>query len=384
MIYLDNAATSRFKPKSVINAVNEGLTLYSANPGRSGHSLSVKASEKVFEARELLNDFFNGYGSEYVSFTSNCTEGLNIAIKGILKKGDHTVISCFEHNSVVRPLEALKEKGIADYSVFNVGETTEQTIENFKNAFKENTRLCVVTAVSNVFGNILPLKELSFEAKKRGIYFFCDGAQGAGVIPLDMKKTGVDCLLVPGHKGLLGPMGTGAILHNNLPFEPIIEGGTGTLSFSLKQPSEYPERLESGTLNVPGICGLGEGIKYLKNKGLNNVFCEEFALVSELFSGLREISGVKLYNSAFTCNSNAPVLSFNVKNYHSEVIAQVLNENFTAVRGGYHCSGLAHSFMGTKEQGTVRVSPSFVNSKKDIKFLLNLIEKICNYKVYMI
>ncbi len=384
MIYLDNAATSRFKPKSVINAVNEGLTLYSANPGRSGHSLSVKASEKVFEARELLNEFFNGYGSEYVSFTSNCTEGLNIAIKGILKKGEHAVITCLEHNSVVRPLEALKEKGFADYSVFNVGETTEQTVENFKKSLKDNTRLCVITAVSNVFGNILPLKELSLEAKKRGIYFFCDGAQGAGVIPIDMKNIGIDCLVVPGHKGLLGPMGTGAILHNNLPFETVIEGGTGTLSFSLKQPPEYPERLESGTLNVPGICGLGAGIKFLKNKGVNNIFTEEFALTNELFSGLCEINGVKLYNSTFDCKINAPVLSFNVKNYHSEEIAQVLNKNLIAVRGGYHCSGLAHSFRGTKEQGTVRVSPCFLNSKKDIKFLLNLIEKICNYKVYMI
>ncbi len=202
MIYLDNAATSRYKPPEVINAVKEGLTLYSANPGRSGHSLSISASQKIYETRELLNAFFNGYGSEYVSFTQNCTEALNLAIKGILNKGEHAVISCFEHNSVVRPLEALKKDGFCDYSVFNVGKNTSETVENFINSISGNTRLCVVTAVSNVFGNILPLKELAEEAKKRGVYFFVDGAQAAGVIPIDIRNTGIDCHLIPGEKGL--------------------------------------------------------------------------------------------------------------------------------------------------------------------------------------
>ena len=264
MIYLDNAATSYPKPQTVVNAVKNSFINYGANPGRSGHKLSVKTALEVYEAREILNEFFDGYGGEFVSFTSNCTEALNVAIKGVLTNGDHVVISSFEHNSVTRPLHFLKEKGLISYSVFDVCDSTEKTIENFKNAIKPNTKLAVVTAVSNVFGRILPLEELGEIAKNKGVLFFVDGAQGAGIIPINMKKMNISCLCIPGHKGLLGPMGTGAILHNGMDFLPLIQGGTGSRSFDLLQPSEYPDRLESGTLNVPGICGLKEGVSMRK------------------------------------------------------------------------------------------------------------------------
>ena len=375
MIYLDNAATSYPKPLSVINAVKNSMVYYGANPGRSGHDFSVKTASIVYETREALNDFFNGDGAEYVCFTQNCTQALNTAIKGFLKKGDHVVISSLEHNSVVRPLETLKLNGLIDYSVFEVAVEKGITLNNFESAFKPETRLCVVTAVSNVFGDILPLKELSEIARSRGARFFVDGAQGAGVVPLDMKKQGIDCLCVPGHKGLLGPMGTGALLHKNIDFEPLMCGGTGSESFNLLQPRDYPERLESGTLNVPGICGMRQGLKVVKEKGVENIYKSETGICNEIVYGLKQIENVRVYRDEYS-EKYAPLVSFNVKNLHSETVSAMLNKEGYAVRGGYHCAPLAHISRGTKSTGTVRISPSVFTCRKDIKNLLNLIRKI--------
>ncbi len=382
MIYLDNAATSYPKPQAVVNAVKNSFINYGANPGRSGHKLSVKTAGEVYETRELLNEFFDGYGGEFVSFTANCTEALNIAIKGILEAGDHVVISSFEHNSVVRPLQYLSDMGLITYSIFEVGDNKQETIDNFKNALKSNTKLSIVTAVSNVFGRVLPLEELGKIANEKGVLFFVDGAQGAGVVPISMEKMHIDCLCVPGHKGLLGPMGTGAILHKGLDFSPLIQGGTGSRSFDLSQPSEYPDRLESGTLNVPGICGLKQGINTVKSIGVERIFAEENFICNEIFNGLKNIKNVKLYEEERSNNIYAPVLSFNIEGMHSEKVNAILDSYSIAVRGGFHCSPLAHNFMGTKQTGTVRISPSFRTSKKDINILLNLIRKIA-FKVFI-
>ena len=376
MIYLDNAATSYPKPQDVIKAVSSAFNLYGANPGRSGHDFSISAANQVYLCRCALNDFFNGFGSEFVSFFPNCTYALNAAIKGIVRENDHIIISSLEHNSVLRPVHKLKELGYADYSVFVVGKTNEETIVNFKKAFKNNTKLCVVTAVSNVFGNILPLLELSRISHNNGAYFFVDGAQGAGVIEIDMKAQGIDCLCVPGHKGLLGPMGTGALLHNNLDFSTIIEGGTGTSSFDFIQPHAYPERLESGTLNVPCICGLKKGIEIVDRAGVDKIFAKESSFIKLIFEGLKDIPKIKLYRDSYDDLFYAPLISFNVDGIHSEQVAAYLNKHRVAVRGGYHCSPLAHIWNKTEKQGTVRISPSFFNQEKDIKFLLNLVRKI--------
>lgn len=376
MIYLDNAATSYPKPQSVINAVKNSFTVFGANPGRSGHKLSVKAAAEIYETRELLNELFDGYGGEFVSFTLNCTQALNTAIKGVLRAGDHCVISSLEHNSVARPVKALADSGLITYSVFDVADTTEKTIENFKNALKSTTKLCVLTAVSNVFGRILPLTELGEIAHEKGVLFFVDGAQGAGIIPISMKNMHVDCLCVPGHKGLLGPMGTGALLHNNLDFSPIIQGGTGSKSFDLSQPDDYPDRLESGTLNVPGICGLKQGIAEVKSMGVSSIFESENYVCNSIFEGLKNIKGVTLYEDSRDEKNYAPLLSFNVQNMHSERVSAMLDKHFIAVRGGFHCAPFAHNFMGTKNSGAVRISPSFHTTKKDINILLNLVRKI--------
>ncbi len=336
--------------------------------------MSVKTSEKVFETRLLIDKLFNGSGPENVCFTTNCTQALNTAINGLVKKGDHIVISCFEHNSVLRPVHLLREKGIADYSVFNVGENDDETVINFVNALKENTRLCVITAVSNVFGDVLPLARIGRITTEKGIAFIVDGAQGAGVVPIDMQACGINCLCIPGHKGLLGPMGTGAVILNGVRPVPLMVGGTGTVSKSYLQPDDYPENLESGTLNVPGICGLNEGIKELRKYGVDKIGRKERKICEFISRELTEMKGVKVYLPRNKEAGN--LVCFNMGNLHSEAVALKLSRYGVAVRGGYHCSPLAHNFMGTDKTGTVRISPSALTSEKDIKNLLNLIRKI--------
>ena len=375
MIYFDNAATTIQKPDCVVQAVTEALCSL-GNSGRGVHSGALNAARIIYDTRAALAQLFGAENPERIAFTANATLALNTAIKGILNKGDHVIISSLEHNSVTRPIHALQEKGIITYSVFSVCEDKEETLENFKKAFTRNTKLCVVTAVSNVFGNVLPIKELSRVAHSMGAYFFVDGAQGAGVIPISMKNDGIDCLCIPGHKGLLGPMGTGALLHGNIDFKPFMQGGTGSFSFDLNQPENFPERLESGTLNVPGICGLKEGLKVVKKIGVNNIRKKENAVCKEIFEGLKDIKKVKLYRDFYNEELYAPVLSFNIDGLHSEQVSAMLDRGGVAVRGGFHCSPLAHISMGTKDTGTVRISPSFRTTKKDINILLNLIRKI--------
>ena len=283
MIYLDNAATSYPKPTEVINAVNKSFVLYGANPGRSGHNLSINTAMQVYSAREALNTLFNGYGSELVSFTANCTYALNIAIKGVLKKGDHVVISSLEHNSVLRPIFKMTEEGFITSSIFNASHSTQETLENLKKAINKDTKLIVVTAVSNVFGDILPLKEIGEIARAKNILFFVDGAQGAGLIPIDMQRLNINCLGVPGHKGLLGPMGVGAFLHDGCVMGTIIEGGTGTESFSVTQPKGFPEGIDSGTLNVPAICGLKKGVEIVLNFSNLMVFIKSLVFYLKIF-----------------------------------------------------------------------------------------------------
>ena len=380
MIYLDNAATSYPKPTEVINAVNKSFVLYGANPGRSGHNLSINTAMQVYSAREALNTLFNGYGSELVSFTANCTYALNIAIKGVLKKGDHIVISSLEHNSVLRPIFKMTEEGFITSSIFKASHSTQETLENLKKAINKDTKLIVVTAVSNVFGDILPLKEIGEIARAKNILFFVDGAQGAGLIPIDMQRLNINCLCVPGHKGLLGPMGVGAFLHDGCVMGTIIEGGTGTESFSFTQPKGFPEGLESGSLNVPAICGLKKGVEIVLNFGVENIFKEETFLMKYLFNELSNMRKVILYRNEYDERLTAPLIAFNIKGMHSEEVSALLNENSVAVRGGYHCAPLAHETYGTQEVGAVRISPSRFTTKKDVNYLINLLQKIAKNK----
>lgn len=382
MIYLDNAATTFPKPEQVIRTVELCQRSYGANPGRGGHKLSSKAGHTVFEAREKLSSMFS-CESENVIFTSNCTQAINFALKGILKKGDHVIISSLEHNSVLRPLEKLRERGVVDYDIAFVNPKDERkTLSNFEELIKSNTRLIVCCHVSNVFGTVLPIEKIGKLAKKHGILFGVDAAQSAGTLFIDMKKMNISFLCVPGHKGLFGPMGTGALLlAKGVEIDSLIEGGTGSLSLEIEQPHFMPDRLESGTLNLPGIAGLLSGLRFIDSVGgIKAIKNKEAELIGILKEDLCSIANVEVFD--FMHNTFSPsVLSFRIDNMHSEQTAQMLDEADIAVRAGYHCSLLAHECYRTKETGTVRVSPGFFNSKKDIKTLSFYINKIALKKI---
>lgn len=352
---------------------------YGANPGRGGHSMTIKAGEKVFEARELLSGMF-GTESERVIFTLNCTQALNTAIKGSVKKGDHVIISSLEHNSVLRPVHRLYEREIITYDIAFIDPFSEEkTVDNFIRLIKKETSLVVCTLVSNVFGTVLPVRKIGELCRKKGIRFILDGAQGAGAFNIDMKRDMIDILCIPCHKGLLGPMGTGAmLLSENVNPDSNIEGGTGSFSMSQNQPEALPDKFESGTLNLPGIAGVTEGIKFIKAFGGERaVHQKEMYLSHILKEDLSVIKNVELYEF-MKSKTKSPLIAFNVKNTHSEQVSAFLDKHAVAVRSGYHCSFLAHSYYKTEEQGVVRVTPGIFNTKKDVKTLSFLLNRFAN------
>lgn len=384
MIYLDNGATSFPKPQSVINAMTYYQRCVGANPGRGGHTMTMKAGERVFDAREKLASFF-GTESERVIFTLNCTHALNCAIKGSVTKGDHVIISSLEHNSVLRPVHRLKERGLITYDVAYVNPLSdEETLSNFEKLIRPNTSLIVCTYVSNVFGTVLPVKEIARLCKRHKIRFILDGAQAAGAFSIDMKDMEIDILCLPCHKGLLGPMGTGAmLLSENVNLQSNIEGGTGSFSLQKEQPDILPDKFESGTSNLPGIAGVYEGVKFIESFGGERAVHEKEMYLSDILrEDLSVIKGVYTF-SYMQGKTKSPLVSFNIKNTHSEEVSSYLDKHSVAVRSGYHCSFLAHSNYGTEQYGAVRVTPGIFNTKKDVKtlsFLINrfaIDDKIC-------
>ncbi len=375
MIYFDNAATSGVKPQSVINSVNLALKVYNANPGRSGYARSVNAAEKVYETRHKVAEFF-GAESENVAFTLNCTAAINFILKGKLSSNDHIVISDLEHNAVMRPLYSLIcEKGI-EFSVASVEKEEEETLNNFKNLIKTNTKLIFCTHASNVTGQILPIKKIGELCKNRGIDFAVDAAQSGGVLPINMKKMNIDYLAVASHKGLYAPMGTGILIARKpLPFT-VIEGGTGSNSIDPLQPADMPERMESGTVNLPGILGINAGIDFIKNKNIFEIYSKEMNLIQYIYSHLKKIDGIRLYNENYDLFKNVPVLIFNYKDYKSEEVSNYLGKIGIATRGGLHCAPSAHKKIGTLPFGCVRISTGYFNSKNEADFLIKSIKNI--------
>lgn len=379
MIYLDNGATTFPKPNSVIKAVNDAMTSYGANPGRSGHKMSMTASEKIYECRTNVAKLFDVDSPEKIIFTNNCTTALNIVIKGILKKGDHAVISSLEHNAVVRPLEKMRENGI-DYSVANYDKNDEITLDNFRKAIKENTKLVICTHASNVFGVKLPIERIAAMCKIYGILFCVDAAQTAGVVPISLSDSLIDYLCTAGHKGLYGPMGTGILIINSkIAPDSFIQGGTGSQSSDVNQPSILPDKYESGTPNLLGIAGLNEGIKFVMSRTPEKLLKNEMALTKLLYSKLNKLSNVVLYTDFPDEQKSTPVLSFNVKNHESEQIGEILSNKYNiAVRSGLHCAPLAHRSFNTDSVGTVRTVMSAFTTSSHINYLVNAIKEI-NY-----
>jgi len=377
MIYLDNAATTYPKPNSVLSAVNVALRNYGANPGRAGHSMSLAAAEEVYPCRKAAADFFHAPGPECVVFTLNCTHALNYVIKGLLRPGDHVVVSCLEHNAVMRPLQKLMESGVTVTRARVFPGDNDATVDAFRSALKENTKLIVCTHASNVWGIRLPVERIAALGHIYGIPIAVDCAQSAGVLPIDMAGSGFDYLCIWGHKGLFGPMGTGMLITpNGAELPTIIEGGTGTNSLLLEQPSSMPDRMESGTQNMPGISGLRAGIEFVKSRGVQTIYQHEMSLIGHLYKRLSEIKNVKLYTAEPNAPYFAPVLSFNVGDVPSETVAQKLNARGFAVRAGLHCAPAAHDFMGTLTQGTVRVCPSAFSNLGEINNFVATLMKI--------
>lgn len=367
MIYLDNAATTFPKPPQVITAMASAQRTKGANPGRSGHKLSMEAAQELFSCRTAAAELFEAPGPECVAFTLNCTMALNMVIKGVLKPGDHVVTSNLEHNAVMRPLQALAPQNITFTQAKVVPGNNDATLANFRSAIKPNTALIVCTHASNVWGIRVPVERIAALGREYGIPTAVDCAQSAGVLPVNMKESGIDYLCMAGHKGLYGPMGTGLLIAaaGALPHS-IIEGGTGTSSESFLQPDLMPEQAESGTPNLPGIAGLRQGIEFVRKKSTETIFAHEMKLVQALYDKLALMPQVRLYTERPSEKYFVPVLSFNVDGVTSEQAARHLDSAGVAVRPGLHCAPAAHQTMGTLQQGAVRVSPSAFNNLNEI------------------
>ncbi|MBR5558710.1 MAG: aminotransferase class V-fold PLP-dependent enzyme [Oscillospiraceae bacterium] len=378
MIYFDNAATSWPKPQTVIHAVNQSFQSFGGNPGRGGYPMAMKTAEMVYKTRKTASELFSMDKPENVVFTQNCTHALNLLLYGLLRKGDKVVISDLEHNSVVRPLMDMEKKGLVEVKVIETSlEDHHETVKRFAEAIDEKTKLVLCTHASNVAGVVLPIKEIGEHAHKCGVYFAVDGAQSAGMIPINMKEMNIDFLCVPGHKGLYGPSGTGMLLINcDVMIDPLLKGGTGSLSNQMNMPEFYPDRLESGTQNLSGICGLNAGMNFVRNKTIERLHLHEFYLKKEAYHCLSMCNGVILYTAKPEYLDTVPVLSFNLKGKTGEESSHLLAERGFALRGGLHCAPFAHKKMGTLEQGSARISFGAFNSVNEVYRFCETIKKL--------
>ncbi len=344
MIYLDNGATSFHKPEQVSRAVSWALH-NCANPGRGGHKAAMLGAQQVYRCRERAAEMFDCQ-PEQVVFTHNCTHGLNLAIHALVKPRSRVAITGFEHNAVTRPLYARNvQTVVAGSKLFD----WENTLEEFERALKSGVSAAVFTHCSNVFGYILPVEEMAALCRRYGVPFIIDAAQSAGVLPVQLNRLGADFIAMPGHKGLLGPAGTGILLCGSTP-KPLLQGGTGSNSMDQNMPSELPDMLEAGTINVPGIAGLEAGLKYLQKTGIHNIFRREQAAAKHSGERLKAL-GYRVFSG----EHQSGTVSF-VGETDCEIIAQKLSQKGVAVRSGLHCAPLAHQTAGTLQTGTVRVS----------------------------
>ncbi len=396
MIYLDNAATTYPKPPQVYRAWQRAMGAYGANPGRSGHKFSVDSAAAVFESRAKCAELF-GAEPENTVFTLNCTHGLNMAIKGVARRGAHYVVSDLEHNAVIRPVHAAAEQYGGSYTIFETSDDEEETVWNAERAMRPDTVALVCTAASNVIGLRTPIKELAALCRRKGvrhpqgICFIVDAAQGAGTLPLKMSD-GINILCAAGHKGLYGPMGTGLMITDgSFPLKTIIEGGTGSASESLVQPEFTPDRFESGTINTAGVIALGAGVDFIMRRdrrqpggatGIDGILSHELALCRRFCSGVRDMSGVTLYNDITSANEGhyVPVVSFNIEGMSSVQAAAFLSDKGIYMRGGLHCAPLAHKKIGTLDGGTVRFSPSVFTTAGEVDAVIRTLAGIKQQK----
>ncbi|NYB73018.1 aminotransferase class V-fold PLP-dependent enzyme [Sedimentibacter hydroxybenzoicus DSM 7310] len=376
MIYLDNAATTYPKPETVYDEVMRAMKEYGANPGRGSHAMAIEGARVIYETRENLAKLFNIDDPMRVILTFNATDSLNQGIKGVLNPGDHVITTTMEHNSVLRPIKELEKYGIENTIVHSNSDGSINA-EKLEKAIRINTKLIVTTHVSNLSGTILPIENIGNMCKRRNVLYMLDASQSAGVLDIDMKKYNIDLLAAPGHKGLLGPQGTGILIINcDDEIKHLKEGGTGSESSNIYQPDFYPDKLEAGTHNLPGIAGLNEGVKYILNKGTKSIYSHEKKLLEEFIKGIRNISKIKIYGPE-DIEQRCGVVSVNLESVDSSELAFMLDTEYgIAVRPGLHCAPLAHKTIGTENIGAVRFSVGPFNEMTDIKAAVNALKEI--------
>ncbi len=378
MIYFDNAATSYPKPIEVTKEVTKCIKNYCGNPGRGAHSLSRISSEKIYETREEIASLFGSDKPENVFFTYNDTYALNMVIKGLLTEGDHVIISDMEHNSVYRQIACLAEKGLIKFSIFDTmclcdDRSSEGICEGIKRLINPRTKMLIAAHSSNICSAVLPIREIGALCRSMGIILVLDAAQSAGHIPIDMERDNIDVVCAPGHKGLYGLQGSGfAVLRDGIKPNPIIEGGSGVNSLEAHMPELSPERFEAGTLAVPSVAALCEGIKFIKDRGLDEIHEHERTLFRRAYDMLSSLRRVKIYAPMHV----GSVLLFNMDSVPCERLSDMLDGCGICVRGGYHCSPLGHKTLGTPEGGAVRISFSPFNTMRELEIFYSVMKSI--------
>lgn len=376
MIYVDNGATTFPKPKIVTDKIMECSLGYAGNPGRSGHKLAMKMDLEIYETREKICKLINGTEVLNVIFTFNATDSLNLAIKGVLEKGDHVVTTSMEHNSVLRPLNQLRKDGIIDLSIIYADNKGYIKPQKIFDAVTTNTKMIVTTHMSNVFGTIVDIKSIGEFCRDNNILYLVDAAQSIGVLDIDVQDMNIDLLAFPGHKALFGPMGTGALyIKEGIKVKPLKQGGTGSYSHSIDQPELYPDSLESGTPNGVGIIALGKGIDFINQVGLENIRNHEISLKNHFVDLLKDNDDIILYGTLD--DRQGAVVSLNVKNIDSSEVSYILSDEFDIyTRPGFHCAPLAHKSLGTDELGAIRFSFGYFNTIEEVEQCANALKNI--------
>jgi cysteine desulfurase family protein len=378
MIYLDNAATTLHKPNQVIEAVVEAMRSL-GNSDRGLSSGSLKASRTLYEARLKISELLGCPRADHVIFSQNSTEALNTAINGTIFSKDHVITTDLEHNSVLRPLYRLKKEKEVELSFVPADSKGNLSLESFEELIKPNTKAIICNHASNLTGNIVDLSKISTIARRHGLIFIVDVSQTAGCIPINMEEIGADIICFTGHKGLMGPQGTGGMcVREGIDIKPLKVGGTGVKSYSNTQPVEYPTRLEAGTLNSHGIAGLSAAIDFIQSTGINIISQKETRLMNSFYKGVKDIKGIEIYGD-FSLPKRVAIVALNIHDYDSAVVSDVLSDKYKiATRPGAHCAPRMHKALGTENRGAVRFSFSWFNSDEDVNRAVQAVKEIAS------
>ena len=375
MIYFDNAATTLRKPDCVIEAVVQAMQSF-GNSGRGVHGGALSASRIIYDARAALAELFGAESPERIAFTANSTQALNTAIKGVLNPGDYVITTALEHNSVLRPLYELEDGGV-ELTILPADSLGNIRYEDFEKEIRPNTKAIVTTHGSNLTGNLLDLARIGSIARAHGLTYIVDASQTAGVFDIDVRRMNIDILCFTGHKGLLGPQGTGGLyVREGIEIRPLLSGGSGVQTYLRSHPPQMPTALEAGTLNGHGIAGLGAAVKYLQETGLDTIRQKEQALMRAFYEAVRQIPGITVYGD-FSTGERCAIVSLNVRDYDSGEVSDALSESYgIATRPGAHCAPLMHRALGTVDQGAVRFSFSHFNTEEEIKTAVSALQEL--------